>query len=241
MVIDNPTAIISALPQETKHLRNDFVSEIRLHHPPFLAEAGLFNNKNIVLVSTGMGAKASVSAMELTANNFKPSMVLNVGYAGGTHPNITGGDLIIPDTIISHDGQKIAIDQKLHKLATGIATKSHLNFKKTPLVTVPNVICKPEDKAMWGTRFKAWAIDMESFYLAKSCKKYKIPFIAVRSILDPLSFTLPSVQLIRNDGSLRWFNVAKTSITNPSLMLKIASHESTANKSLTSFINQWLD
>jgi adenosylhomocysteine nucleosidase len=90
-----------------------------------------------------------------------------------------------------------------------------------PVVSVPAVVCRAEDKGLLGRATGASAVDMESAALARSAQERAVPFMVLRTVSDlagedlPLDFNAflrPSgwlkgmLDLIRHPSSLLGLN-----------------------------------
>ena len=232
--IKQPILIVAAMPRELESF--NFIPEIQISKPPLLARAGHINNKKIIMASTGVGKTCSINNISFLIKTFNPGLVINVGYAGGAHPDIGAGDVVIANSVFSPEGTKIAINPALVDIASKCARDSKIRFKKAPIVTVPKFISEPTKKAMWGTKHKAFALDMESYFIAKTCVQKDIPFLSIRAISDPLSFPLPNIQLIREDGSVVLTNMIKSFFRSPITLLKLASYEKSSNHNINSLV-----
>ena len=64
---------------------------------------GTYKNKNVLAISTGIGAPSTAIAIE-ELNNIGIKHIIRVGSAGAMQPNINLGDLMIAEGIVRDDG-----------------------------------------------------------------------------------------------------------------------------------------
>lgn len=120
------------------------------------------------------------------------SALLSFGFAGGLTENLRCGDVVIAEAVLSEDAQvwptnsawREAIAQKLRGRRQGEVRLSRLLGLDRPLLT-------PVEKKECGMRLGASAVDMESLAVASAAVEGKVPFLAVRAVIDPLDRAVP--------------------------------------------------
>jgi nucleoside phosphorylase len=176
--------------------------------------------------------------------NFDPSVCINVGYAGGTTPHMSAGDIIIATSVVDEETKKIfTANDELADNVGNICNQKGLKAMRGGLVTVDRVISTPHEKAFIGTEHDALAIDMESSAFMESCLAAKKPSIVVRSILDPLDVTLPDMgDVIDPDGKMSVAKVAGHLAHHPKDALSLHKIEYCAIKAreaIAEFVEAW--
>ena len=59
------------------------------------------------------------------------------------------------------------------------------------VVTASQIVSGSDEKRRLGTRTGALAVEEESFWIGAACRDRDVPFLAVRSIVDPVERPLP--------------------------------------------------
>lgn len=154
-----------------------------------------------LLQLSGMGADAARSAAENLCRHGVKGLV-SFGVAGALIPGLKPGDLILPHTI--HAGDLLPVDAEWRgrlrqKLPADLTVIDGIIASSA--TTVTNEQAKRELAKATG----ASTVDMESAAIATIAAQNGIPFIAVRTIVDPLYFSPPSILLsaIYPDGSVK--------------------------------------
>lgn len=112
--------VLTILDQEIRAVRavmlgmRDF-RERRLGHGPLAREAWLpaagGAKVRVAAVQTWTrGTESAALACRELVQEFNPSIVLLVGIAGGVHPKVAIGDVVLSDEIIAHDARREAPD-----------------------------------------------------------------------------------------------------------------------------------
>ena len=237
--------ILGALKDEIKLIKSEMEVDKAIHIRPFSFFVGKYEGKEICLVQTGVGKGAIATAMDYTLEHLNPTLFINIGYAGGLDPTLGVGDLIIATTVINErDETHFDIEKEWIEKAKKVAGKAELKHQTGKLVTVKKSVDDPHQKAFLGTRFEAAAVDMESSAMAKKATEHKIPFMVVRSILDPLDMELPSIPeeaVVGGDIQVgRLLNHMKKSPKDLFKLPKFSYIASQARMAMTNFVKEWV-
>lgn len=243
-MIQNPIAIFAALDDEIRIVRSKMVIDEQIHIKPSLLIRGQFNDKQLILVRTGVGKAAMQNAVDYCLANFRPDICLNVGYAGGTTPHMSAGDIIIATNVIDDaTGKSFAASDTLVEQAANLCRQKEIKSMRGGLVTVDKVISTPHEKAFIGTEHDAIAIDMESSSFMERCAASKTPCVVVRAILDPLDVVLPDMgDVIEEDGKMSFGRVANHLAHHPKDALSLHKIEYCAIKAreaIADFVEAW--
>lgn len=241
---EDPVAIFAAMDDEVRIVRSKMIIDEQVHLKPSLITRGQLNNHQILLIRSGIGKKAMGNVVDYCLSNFKPSVCINVGYAGGTTPHMSAGDLVIATTVIDAEkGISFPSDDKLSDHAGNICRQRELKAMRGGLVTVDKVISNPHEKAFVGTEHDALAIDMEGSAFMERCIANKVPAIVVRAILDPLDVMLPDMDdVIAADGKLSAGKLAHHLMHHPKDTLSLHRIEYCAIKAreaIAEFLEAW--
>ena len=176
-------------------------------------------------------------------------MVISIGYAGGTHPDIKSGDLLVARQFLnfSKDGEppmKIAVPYCLAEQAAKVPPSDKYAAFKGRLLTMDRVTNKPEDKKALGEDYGANAIDMETSVLAHMASMRKIPFLSVRAITDTVDEELIDVSsFMEKDGQVSKLKAGWYVVTHPGKIPKFISLQEIAQrgtKNITEFLIAFL-
>ena len=134
----------------------------------------------VIYLRTGIGKmKTSVAVTEAILQS-KPDMVLNIGTVGTFHHRV--GDVLVCRKFCDRDMIKINISGLLCNLDM---SKDDLSKIYPKLANQPIYECSTGDTFVTKAEdMSSDVCDMESFCIAYICKKYKIPFAAVKSVTD---------------------------------------------------------
>lgn len=133
-------------------------------------------------IVSGMGRTAAAAAARRLAEAGAGAL-MSWGLAGGLDPELAAGDLVLPGEVISPEGQLCATAgdwrERLHRAMDG-----SLRVHGGRLLTYHEVIGPPADKERAWRRTGAVAVDMESHAVAQIAAQHRLPFLAVRVIVD---------------------------------------------------------
>ncbi|MCB2297120.1 5'-methylthioadenosine/adenosylhomocysteine nucleosidase [Clostridium tagluense] len=194
--------IIGAMSEEVEFLLRDMELETSEVKANMKFSFGTIHNKNVVIVTSGIGKVNAAVCAQILIDDFKVDYVINVGIAGGTKKNIYPGDVVIANNLVQHDidtsafGDRIGqiprldtfdfkCDKKLidHAIEACKDISGH-NYFVGRIVSGDQFIANI-DKIKWlNSEFECLACEMEGASIAQVCYLNKIPFVVIRSISD---------------------------------------------------------
>ena len=189
--------IICAMDKELKSfkssLKNCQVNEIM----GFEFFTGNINQKEVVLVKSGIGKVSAGVVVLLMIEHFKPELVINSGIAGGYNNKLKPLDILIGNKIGCYDidmeldgtpfgsitgekrfienNLKINDDLGLNIIYGTLMSADQFQGNRNYLDTIFN---KHFDQEL------VMGVDMESYSVASICDKYNIQWCVVRAISD---------------------------------------------------------
>ena len=163
--------VVCALASEARHLRPSEATRVAL---------------------SGMGGAAATQSARSLADAGVEALV-SFGMAGGLDPSFAPGTIFLPSEVISADsGTVIATDESWREqLALRVAPGSPRAVFRGRLLTTSKAVGTQADKALLFRQTGAAAVDMESLAIAEVARSHRLPFIAVRVIVDGAADTLP--------------------------------------------------
>ena len=195
--------IIAAMQEEMQEIKKIMIEieEKEVYELTFFE--GKINNKNVVLVESGVGKVNAARTTQILIDNFKVEAIINVGSAGCANNELEIGDIVIGKKLVQHDfditafghpkgfisnvGENVESDSELiRKMEQTISKLQDKEFKiKVGTIASGDIFCTEKTmKDKIRTKFNADAIEMEGSAIAQVCKLDNIPFIVIRSISD---------------------------------------------------------
>ena len=164
---------------------------------------GEMEGQEIVLVRCGIGKVNAAVCAQVLVDCFDVSYIINTGVAGGLHPDVNIGDIIISSDTVEHDMDVTAfghekgyiprMDKQFFKAdqwLVEIAEKSAEQIKGSQKVYVGRIasgdqfISSMKVKEEIYTNFTAYCAEMEGAAIAHTCFLNKVPFVVIRAISD---------------------------------------------------------
>ena len=161
------------------------------------------DNKEIVLVESGIGKVNSARTTQILIDNMKVDYIFNIGVAGAIDPGVSVCDVVIGEKLVQHDfdvtpfnyekgqipnvGKFIESNEYLVKLAKDIKTDSNVH---TGVIASGDIFVNdPKMSNKINTKFNALCCEMEGASIAQVCYLSHIPFLVIRSISDSVNGT----------------------------------------------------
>ena len=126
--------------------------------------------------------------------------LLSFGMAGGLDPALAAGTVCLPSEVVSREGIHIPTARQWRDgLCEVLSARCIVTGGR--LLTSPVAIDSIEEKALAFRDTGAATVDMESLAIAQEAARRKLPFMAVRVIVDTARDTLPpSVSRVASGG-----------------------------------------
>ena len=116
--------------------------------------------------------------------------LISFGLAGGLHPSLRPGAMVVPDVVLSQDGH----------WPTHPPLAARLGTVNGALYSGGAVLATAEDKEiLFGRTRCAEAVDLESAAVAETAARHALPFAVLRAVCDPASRSLPRAALVALD------------------------------------------
>jgi adenosylhomocysteine nucleosidase len=112
------------------------------------------------------------------------------GLAGGLALDVAPGTVVLPRRVIMQRGESFLVDAAWHERLAVLATEFTIDVGD--LLTVPSALDSPAAKAAAATAIGAVAVDMESAAVAAVAARSRVPFVALRVVVDAQRDALPA-------------------------------------------------
>jgi adenosylhomocysteine nucleosidase len=138
---------------------------------------------------SGMGqAAAGDGARRLVESG--ATALISWGLAGGLDPTLGAGTLLLPGEVISAQGERfLTAGEWRTRLARAIAAEHTVS--DGALLGCAEPLGSPADKAVAFHTTGAVGVDMESDAVARIAARHRLPFLAVRAVVDTAADALP--------------------------------------------------
>jgi len=138
--------------------------------------------------------------------------VISFGFAGGLAPDLESGDLVVTSSVVTGREEITCSAPDFVHVGAAVAARR--------LVSTATLIETPAEKARLRAATGADAVDMESAAAASVCARAKVPFLAIRAVLDTADCCVPltSTELIDANGRVLGTRVALAVLRRPSLL-----------------------
>lgn len=144
-------------------------------------------------VCAGVGpARAEAASRWLLAQGATNLVLL--GVAGGLHPSLRPGDLIVAEAVVEVDGgtgRVISADRELARRTCAELAAAGVEARPGLVAASSRPVCSPAERAALHQRYGAIAVDMESAAVLRSGREAGVPVRIVRAVCDPADHGLP--------------------------------------------------
>jgi adenosylhomocysteine nucleosidase len=164
--------------------------ECRSLTPQRIPEGGfLALNAGCLVGLSGAGPSAAARCAAVLVEQGVTALI-SWGCAAALDPTLHPGDLVLPSAIIGADGESLETDTTWRqRLASELASRLPVN--QGTLLESRHIVSLAAEKRTLFANTGAVALDMESAAAARAAFSCKLPFLAVRSIVDPAHIDIP--------------------------------------------------
>ena len=199
----------------------------------------------LITVQSGLGRAAGfLAAAELGSKEKQLTALVSIGFCGALDTSITTGSIILPDAIITADGERFETDQvwlaAVADRLVGLPFIAH-----NTIYGATEVIETRSGKLETHSLCGACAVDMESAGIAHAATRFGVPFVAIRIVLDEASDVLPEVtrDAVHSDGNLNIAGLLRGLASRPQDiggLVKLAGKSNKAQKQLKAVCEELL-
>ncbi len=163
---------------------------------------GTLGDQKAVVAISGFGKVAAASTVTTMLDRFDPDSIVFTGVAGGLHPKVSRGDVVVAEALVQHDFDgspivprfvipslqvdRIPTDSTLtDRAAASAAMISGVTVHRGLVLSGDRFISAASDRAQLRALFDdALAVEMEGAAVAQVCAERKVPFAVIRAISD---------------------------------------------------------
>ncbi|MCJ7841797.1 5'-methylthioadenosine/S-adenosylhomocysteine nucleosidase [Lederbergia sp. NSJ-179] len=195
-------SIIGAMEEEVSLLREQMtnIKTEMIANSEFTS--GSLGGKEVILLKSGIGKVNAAMATTILLEKFRPDVVINTGSAGGYHPDLQIGDLVISTEVRHHD-----VDATIFGYEYGQVPQMPPAFKADPflvekteeaaktlegvravkglIATGDSFMNDPTRAEFVRQQFKElYAVEMEGAAIAQVAWQFDVPFVIIRALSD---------------------------------------------------------
>ena len=221
-------AVMGAFGQEIADLRRQAVVREVAAGQGCTLYRGTLENRDVVIVKTGMGRERAESATKFTLERYPVTAIVSLGFAGALAPELKVGDVVVCSTLCCGNGvgeedegaEPQAPDPALLSLALKGSEGTAANVRPGICVTVPLLDADPEKMSALRDSFHADIVDMASYWIARIASARQIPFVAIRSHSDTIQRSIqPFDRILASDGTMLWKKAIVSYLLHPQYMM----------------------
>jgi nucleoside phosphorylase len=183
----------------------------------------------VTLITTGMGVRRSrISSAQAIDSLTGIDCVLISGVAGGLRDDLTVGQVVLSERVMTSGGDDFKPGKVIHPSAEWIGRfVTALDATQTayvigPMMTSARPLMTGADKQRAFKQSGAISVDMESAVIALEAQRRGVPFACMRTILDTAGEDIVGARLVDRDGRVLVRAAAQALITSPRTIVGVA-------------------
>ena len=199
--------IIGAMESEARQLIAAMTDVTAAEYAGKIYYEGTLNARRVVVVQSGIGKVAAAIGAQVLCDRYGITALINTGVAGGLHPALAVGDIVLGTSAVQHDFDVSALGYVRGYMCTGgdgqtptvykadtalcarfrAAAAPYLGVQKViegPIATGDLFVDSGEVKQSLIRDFGAAAAEMEGGAIAQVAAANGVPFLIVRAVSD---------------------------------------------------------
>lgn len=195
-------AIIGAMEEEVTILRDKLENQMQEVIAGSEFTKGIYKGVEVILLKSGIGKVNAAMSTTLLLDRYKPDYVINTGSAGGFHPSLNVGDVVISTEVRHNDVDVTAFGYEYgqvpglpaayipNEMLVDVAVKkaeeiSDIQVAKGLIVTGDSFLNDPVKVEFIRSKFKdLHAGEMEAAAIAQVCHQFNVSFVVIRALSD---------------------------------------------------------
>ena len=192
--------IIGAMQEEVALLISELTNHSQQISPGVTLHSGVLDGHSVLITEGGIGkVNAAMTTAALIAAG--ATQVIFTGVAGGVHPELRVGDIVVSSDCLQHDvdvtalGYELGVipgealsweaDQTLREVALDAARELEGLRAVEGRIASGDQFVASREKVQWlWETFGAACAEMEGAAVAQVCAKHNVPFVVIRSVSD---------------------------------------------------------
>lgn len=147
---------------------------------------GMFEGRSAAIVLSGVGGEKAVRATEVLLDVYRPKRLVSAGYGGALRKRLKRFAVCFPERVVRQaDGRALDLTGPIPRYA------EEPDRDTLGLLTTDFVAGTSSEKSDLAREYGTEIVDMETFYVAEICGRRRLPFLAVRIILDTADEEFP--------------------------------------------------
>ena len=141
-----------------------------------------------LVVQSGPGP-ARAAAAAARAIDAGAGLLISWGLAGGLDAKLAPGTVAAPRRVLSQGAEPLPVDANWHARLAALADE--FTLEHGDLLTAPAALESPAAKRAAAATTGAVAVDMESAAIGAVAARARVPFVALRVVVDGVADSLP--------------------------------------------------
>ena len=188
--------IIGAMPSELKDIQSAQVNSVKTEIAGYEFYESMHSKNKIITVCCGIGKVNSAICTQILIDKFQVEQIINTGIAGGMKSDIKILEIVISNSVLSHDldshflndyppyHAEFESDNKLQELAKSVCDDMQIVNYTGKIISGDAFITDSAVKAKLMQQHNPYAVDMETSAIGQCAWRNQIPFVSVRCISD---------------------------------------------------------
>ena len=162
---------------------------------------GVIGGAEVVIAQAGVGkVNAAVTAQTMILK-YNPSVIINIGVAGGIEPSLKIGDIVVADKVCEHDMDTTAVgdepgfitgidtvymhcDSEISNIISQCAKDMGLHTVRGTIATGDIFVAENSVRNRISQLFNGVAAEMEGGSIGHVCVMNNVPFAILRAMSD---------------------------------------------------------
>ncbi len=241
-------AVFAAFPQELSSIRRASTPISGPRDSSFPLRVTSYRETGLITVETGMNQTQIDAAFRHVIAEYRPEIILSVGFGGALYYRANIGDLVLASRyfFLTREGaieqpqlsvRNAQFQRALWNGAITTRLQQKVRIREGSVLTIPNWTAKAKLKPCMPRDAAFPVCDRETIHLARLAHQNNLPFFGIRAVTDRADEDIPEAlfEVVDETGTYRFSRALTVLLSRPGLIpdgIRLGRHAAIASRNL---------
>ena len=165
----------------------------------FTVHVGIVKSKRVVIAVSGDEPQSAANATQAIVDGHQPTWIIAAGFATAHARHVAAGDVVLADQVLDGAGHRLQLDLNVDRQSLESVRGTHVGA----VLSRPLAAAESSQDTTTQSDSSPLCADVQSFAVAETCRKNRLPCLVVRTITQAANEQTPAdIQHLHNQSSV---------------------------------------